>query len=179
MPGQPTPAETLEHLRNEAKRRLKAVRRGDEGAMHWYRNAVPNPSSSPTLRDMQLAVARNLDFPGWADLKRSLETPPPDPQSLEGIVSRFLDNACPDHHVRGQQDHRRAKATAMRLLQQHPEIGPVNPVPELQQAKVGPGEFSLATDGYAGYPFGGRGELKTLEQSFERRWMGSDHLQNT
>ncbi|HSC99766.1 MAG TPA: ankyrin repeat domain-containing protein, partial [Casimicrobiaceae bacterium] len=122
MSGQRTPAETLEHLRNEAKRRLKAFRRGDERAVNWYRHAVPNPVSDPTLRDMQLAVARGLDFPGWTALKRALETPLPDPQSHEGLVSRFLDNACPDHHVRGQQDHRRAQATALRLLEQHPEI---------------------------------------------------------
>src|SRR6187402_1898861 len=106
MSGQRTPAETLEHLRHEAKRRLKAVRRGDEGAVNWYRHAVPNASGEPTLRDMQHAVARNLDFPGWTALKRALEAPIPDPQSQAGIVNRFLDNACPDHHVRGQQDHR-------------------------------------------------------------------------
>jgi ankyrin repeat protein len=122
MPGQATPAETLERLRKEAKRRLKAVRSGDERAIHWYRHAVPNAAANPTLRDMQLAVARNLDFSGWAELKRALETPVPEPQSKEGIITRFLDNACPDHHVRGRQDHRRAEWTAMRLLAQHPEI---------------------------------------------------------
>jgi ankyrin repeat protein len=122
MPGQPTPAETLERLRKEAKRRLKAFQSGDERAVRWYRRTVPNAPADPTLRDMQLAVARSLDFPGWAALKRALETPAPEPQSEAGIVSRFLDNACPDHHVRGRQDHRRAEWTAMRLLEQHPEI---------------------------------------------------------
>jgi len=122
MPGQPTPAETLERLRKEAKRRLKAFQSGDERAVRWYRHTVPNAPADPTLRDMQLAVARSLDFPGWAALKRALETPAPEPQSEAGIVSRFLDNACPDHHVRGRQDHRRAEWTAMRLLEQHPEI---------------------------------------------------------
>jgi ankyrin repeat protein len=38
------------------------------------------------------------------------------------LVSRFLDNACPDHHVRGGTDHVRARHTAMRLLDRHPEI---------------------------------------------------------
>jgi ankyrin repeat protein len=38
------------------------------------------------------------------------------------LVSRFLDNACPDHHVRGGSDHVRAQATAMRLLDRFPEI---------------------------------------------------------
>ena len=122
MSGQFTPAETLERLRKEAKRRLKEFRNGDDRAVRWYRRTVPNAPADPTLRDMQLAVARSLDFPGWADLKRALETPLPDPRSEAGIVSRFLDNACPDHHVRGRQDHRRAEWTAMRLLEQHPEI---------------------------------------------------------
>jgi len=120
--GRSTPAETLERLRKEAKRRLKAFRAGDERAIRWYQRALPGAPPDPSLRDMQLAVARSLDFPGWTDLKRALETPPPDPRSEAGIVSRFLDNACPDHHVRGRQDHRRAEWTAMRLLEQHPEI---------------------------------------------------------
>jgi uncharacterized protein len=122
MKGSRTPAETLEHLRKEAKRQLKKLKSGDEQTLRWYRRLVPDPSPDPTLRDVQRAVARSLDFPGWADLKCALETPLPDPQSREGIVSRFLDNACPDHHVRGRQDHRRAEATAMRLFEQHPWI---------------------------------------------------------
>ena len=41
-------------------------------------------------------------------------------------VSLFLDNACPDHHVRGGSDHVRAGHTAMRLLARHPEIAAAN-----------------------------------------------------
>ncbi|HEY6825522.1 MAG TPA: hypothetical protein VI259_01620 [Gemmatimonadaceae bacterium] len=122
MSGRLTPAETLERLRKQAKQRLKAFQNGDADAVRWYRRTLPNAPAEPTLRDMQLAVARSLDFPGWSALKRALETPTPEPQSKAGVVSRFLDNACPDHHVRGRQDHRRAESTAMRLLAQHPEI---------------------------------------------------------
>lgn len=122
MKGQRTPAATLAHLRTEAKRRLKAIKAGDERAIRWYRDAVPDGPADPTLRDVQHAVARGLDFPGWTALKRALDIPLPDPRSREGIVERFLDNSCPDHHVRGRQDHLRAEATAMRLLRQHPEI---------------------------------------------------------
>ncbi len=122
MKGHRTPEEMLEHLRKEAKRRMKAFQRGDEDAARWFRGLVANPPAAPTLRDFQLAVARSIDFPGWTALKRALETPLPPPASREGIVNRFLDNACPDHHVRGRQDHRRAEATAMRLLAQHPWI---------------------------------------------------------
>src|SRR5688500_18870284 len=46
--------------------------------------------------------------------------------SLEEVVSLFLDNACPDHHVRGGSDHVRAEHTAMRLLARHPEIATAN-----------------------------------------------------
>jgi ankyrin repeat protein len=41
-------------------------------------------------------------------------------------VSRFLDNACPDHHVRGGSDHLRAEHTAMRLLERYPDIARAN-----------------------------------------------------
>lgn len=122
MSHRPTPSEALERLRKNAKRALREFRSGNAQRVRWYRQAVPNGPAEPTLRDMQHAVARTLDFPGWADLTRALETPLPDPHSEAGIVNRFLDNACPDHHVRGRQDHRRAEATAMRLLEQHPAI---------------------------------------------------------
>ena len=45
-----------------------------------------------------------------------------DTSSMAATVSRFLDNACPDHHVRGGADHVRAQHTAMRLLDRYPEI---------------------------------------------------------
>lgn len=120
MPRHSTPAEALERLRKEAKRRLKAIQAGDERALRWFRHLVPAAPDVPTLRDLQLAVARSLDFPGWTALKRAVERPLAPADSREGIRNRFLDNACPDHHVRGKQDHRRAVATAMRLLEQHP-----------------------------------------------------------
>ena len=42
------------------------------------------------------------------------------------VVSRFLDNACPDHHVRGGSDHVRAEHTALRLLERYPDIAGAN-----------------------------------------------------
>ena len=41
-------------------------------------------------------------------------------------IALFLDNACPDHHVRGGADHARARHTAMRLLARHPDIATAN-----------------------------------------------------
>ena len=37
-------------------------------------------------------------------------------------VSRFLECACPDHHVRGLPAHRMARHAAMRILQENPDI---------------------------------------------------------
>jgi ankyrin repeat protein len=147
MKGQRTPEEMLEHLRKEAKRRLKAFQSGKDNAVRWYRELVPNGPAHPTLRDMQLAVARSLDFPGWADLKRAFHEPMPPANSPAGIVSRFLDNACPDHHVRGRQDHRRAEATAMRLLAQNPWL----PLHDFNTAVVC-GEIDYVRDAIARNP---------------------------
>ena len=47
MSRQSTPAETLDRLRKEAKRRLKEFRSGDERAVRWYRHAVPNATGDP------------------------------------------------------------------------------------------------------------------------------------
>ena len=40
----------------------------------------------------------------------------------EQTVLRFLEYACPDHHVRGLPAHRMARHAAMRVLEQNPEI---------------------------------------------------------
>lgn len=42
---------------------------------HSFRfvNILPNASPSPTLRDMQLAIAREFGLDGWSTLKRMLE----------------------------------------------------------------------------------------------------------
>ncbi len=38
------------------------------------------------------------------------------------LVEWFLENACPDHHVRGGPDHIMARHTAMSVLSRHPDI---------------------------------------------------------
>lgn len=121
---------TLEHLKKEAKRWLRALRDHDPDARARFERAVRSPVSAPTLREVQFALAREFDLPGWADLTLALttrataaESNPPVPSD---IVSRFLDNACPDHHVRGGADHVRAEHTALRLLERYPAIAHAN-----------------------------------------------------
>jgi hypothetical protein len=38
------------------------------------------------------------------------------------LVDWFLENACPDHHVRDRSAYVRAQATAMRMLTRYPHI---------------------------------------------------------
>jgi ankyrin repeat protein len=130
MPRAITPATTLENLRNEAKRWLKAVRAGDERARARLGRAWPKAPAEPGLRDVQHALAREHGCDDWKALKLAVaqsaesssrqEMRAHDPHTL--LVARFLEYACPDHHVRGLKAHRIARHAAMRLLEQHPEL---------------------------------------------------------
>ena len=122
MSGPYSPQYTLERLKKEAKRWLHALRAGDTEARARLERATPNAATTPALRHVQLAVARELGYPGWAALKQALAAEPPARGSREALVIQFLESACPDHHVRGLPDHQRAQHTAMRLLQRHPEL---------------------------------------------------------
>jgi hypothetical protein len=107
---------TLEGLKKEAKRWLKAIRAHDPTARARFVRAFPNAPPTPTLREVQLALAREFGLDGWTTLKQTLGNRPTATEmaarSLDEAVSLFLDNACPDHHVRGGSDHVRAEHTA-------------------------------------------------------------------
>ena len=112
----------LESLKKEAKRWLKALRAHDTAARARFVRLHPNPSALPTLRDVQLALARERGFAGWAELKAEIDAQPPRDGAHARRVNWFLENACPDHHVRGRASHARAESTAMRLLARYPDI---------------------------------------------------------
>ena len=56
---------TLESLRKEAKRWLDALRQGSAEARTRLRQVLPEAIATPTLRDVQHALAREQGFPGW------------------------------------------------------------------------------------------------------------------
>lgn len=68
-----TSRSSLESLRREAKRWLRQLRDGDADALDRFRRWHPHPTAEPTLRDVQLALARELEFPGWSDLKGEID----------------------------------------------------------------------------------------------------------
>lgn len=72
MPRQITPRTTLENLKREAKRWLKALRGNVAEARARFHSALPNVPELPTLRDVQHALALEHGLPGWTALKDRL-----------------------------------------------------------------------------------------------------------
>ena len=68
----------LDSLKKEARRWLSALRENAGEARARLARALPAAPATPTLRDVQLALAREHGFPGWAALKHALT---PDPSS--------------------------------------------------------------------------------------------------
>lgn len=126
MVRQLTPQSSLDNLKREAKRWLHALRASDPAEQREARarleRAVPDARTEPRLRDVQLALAREHGFAGWAALKEHLATASTDAAGHGERVATFIANACPDHHVRGAPAHVRAWHTARRLLERYPEI---------------------------------------------------------
>ncbi|HEX5436783.1 MAG TPA: ankyrin repeat domain-containing protein, partial [Gemmatimonadaceae bacterium] len=64
-----TPHSSLDTLKREAKRWLKALRDGDPRARARLARVSPTAPASPGLRDVQHALALEHGFPGWTALK--------------------------------------------------------------------------------------------------------------
>ena len=80
------PRRTLDSLKNDARRGLKALQAGDAEARARLRAVVPQPPAAPTLRDVQLALAREHGFDGWTALKRALT---PDAARSAATLARY------------------------------------------------------------------------------------------
>jgi len=68
-----TPDSSLETLKKEAKRWLKALRGGDAEARRRLLAATPAAPADPSLRDVQFALAREHGLPGWTALRSALD----------------------------------------------------------------------------------------------------------
>jgi ankyrin repeat protein len=67
-----TSRSSLENLKREAKRWLKALRDRNSDAQARLTRALPNPPAPPTLRDVQHALAIEYGYSGWAELTDAL-----------------------------------------------------------------------------------------------------------
>jgi hypothetical protein len=77
MPRPITPATSLDNLRKEAKRWLKALRDDDPEAVARFRTAHAAGPERPVLRDVQHALAREHGLDGWVALKQAVEAANP------------------------------------------------------------------------------------------------------
>jgi len=117
-----TPQSTLDNLKKEAKRWLRAIRDNVAEARARFARAYPDAPSDPGLRDVQHAIAREHGLDGWTALRSLLAAKPTRETPALDPVDWFIRNACPDHHVRGGPAHVRAVHTAMRVLEHFPEV---------------------------------------------------------
>jgi ankyrin repeat protein len=116
------PKSSLESLRKEAKRWLKALRAKDAAAGARLRNAHPNAPNEPGLRDVQYALARELGLTSWLALRDALGNREAAGRDRAERVATFLRNACPDWRVGGGLRHSNAAHAAARVLARHPEV---------------------------------------------------------
>jgi len=87
MPRKISPATTVEHLRKEAKRWLKALRAEDADARARFERAHSKPPANPVLRDVQHALAREYGHDDWIALTQALAERPA--ESAEPALSRL------------------------------------------------------------------------------------------
>jgi hypothetical protein len=64
---------SLDSAKKEARRWLAALRANDAEAYARFRRVTPSVPSTPTLRDVQHALALEHGFAGWTALKQSIE----------------------------------------------------------------------------------------------------------
>jgi hypothetical protein len=81
---------TLASLKKDAKRWLAALGAGEPEARARLGRVLPDAPAAPTLRDVQLALAREQGFDGWTALKRALE---PDPARSAATLTQYDDMA--------------------------------------------------------------------------------------
>jgi hypothetical protein len=81
---------TLESLKKEARQWLAAIRAGAAEARAKFARALPEGPPRPTLRDVQLALARLHGFQGWTALKRALT---PDTRTSARTLAQYRETA--------------------------------------------------------------------------------------
>jgi hypothetical protein len=79
---------TFDTLKKDAKRWLAQLAAGDAEARARFARVLPEGPAAPTLRDVQLALAREQGFDGWTALKRALE---PDATRSAATLAQYDD----------------------------------------------------------------------------------------
>jgi Leucine-rich repeat (LRR) protein len=91
MPHEFPRRRSFDNLKKDAKRWLAALRKHDVDAQTRFAHVLTNPPENPTLRDVQLALARENGFAGWIELKRALT---PDPTESAHTLQLYEEKAA-------------------------------------------------------------------------------------
>jgi uncharacterized protein len=127
MPRSLSPFSSLEVLRGEAKRWLKAIAAGDSAALSRFRRVFPEHSGVPKLREVQQALAREYGVSSWAALKHEIEDRARSFADrvhllLEKSVNRYSTDPATQKWGDYERDGSERGVIAARLLERHPEI---------------------------------------------------------
>jgi len=105
-------AASLESLKKEAKRWLKALREGDAAARERLRRVLPSAGADVVLREVQHALALEHGLPGWTALKEALADRALAKRSPAERADDFLRNAI----------DRQGAQLAAHILRKHPDV---------------------------------------------------------
>jgi len=131
MSRQLTSKSSLETLKKEAKRWLRALRAGDARARARLAREYQNAPATPGLRDVQHALALEHGLASWGALKDALADHELARRSHAERVADFLEHAVLNYGVPpgtedwdpSYPDNPARRQFAARILRQHPEVG--------------------------------------------------------
>lgn len=127
MPRSLSRRSSLDNLRSDAKRWLKAIAGGDLEVLARYRQAFPDHTGVPKLRQVQHALAQEYGFSSWAALKLEIEDRARTSADrvrlfLEKSVNRYSTSPFTRQWGDYERDGPARGALAVRLLERNPEI---------------------------------------------------------
>lgn len=125
-----TARSSLDSLKKAAKQWLYALRDADPHALSRLQAVFPNSSATPTLREVQQALAREYGFESWAALKLQLDDEALARRTHAERLAEFLEHAILNYGIppgapRWQPsypDHPSRREYAARVLSKHPEL---------------------------------------------------------
>src|SRR5882757_6076262 len=124
-----TAKSSLESLKREAKRWLKAVRAGEPAAIARLKQALPRAGTALGLREIQQALAREHDVESWAALKLQLADEALARRTHVERLEEFLEYAILNYGIPpdfpkwnpGYPDDPLRREYAVRILARHPD----------------------------------------------------------
>lgn len=155
---------TLETLKKEAKRWLKALQAGDAPARERLLAVTPGAPADPGLRDVQFALAREYGLPGWAALR----------QAIDDLALERRSHAERVELVLRSSDWRGDRASGARILTRWPQIGRDSLFAAVATGNLVEVERRLATDPAAANRKGGPLNREPLLYLAHSRLPGSE-----